>query len=118
MYVEQNKSVQSDFYCFNEDMWKFLFERYGGQVIKRFYTRSSSSYTNVESKLKAITLRLLNSEELTQSFDDAMIKSWWTQVNKAAGIKELKKRVVDILNGAGYMVESEDVRMWLYQTNE
>lgn len=30
MYIDQNKSVQSDFMCINEELWKFLFERYGG----------------------------------------------------------------------------------------
>lgn len=61
MYIEQSKTVQGDFVCVNEELWKFLFERYGGQVIKRYYVRSSSmSYTNVDSKLKAVCIKILN----------------------------------------------------------
>jgi len=43
-----------------------------------------------------------------------MFKNWWTQDGKNDNIKDLKKRLTDILNAAGHKVEESDVRCWLY----
>ena len=47
-----------------------------------------------------------------------MFKQWWTQLGKNANIKDLKYRMLDTLNAAGYRVEQTDVRLWLYQTSD
>lgn len=62
MYCDQNKSIQSDYMAINEELWKFLLDRYGGQVVKRYYLRGSSiQYTNVDAKMRAICVKILNS---------------------------------------------------------
>ena len=56
----------SDFICVNQELWQFLFQRYGGSIVKRFYVRGSSmSYTNVDSKLKAISVKIINAQEIS-----------------------------------------------------
>lgn len=52
-YLESNKNNQYDFHIYNEEMWQFLFKKYGGQTIQRYYIRKSNQhYTVVESRLK------------------------------------------------------------------
>lgn len=117
MYVDSNRNPQSDYYMLNQELWQFLFKRYGGQQITRMYYRSSQygNYTSVESKLRAVPIKLLNSEYLrTGGYDKVMFKQWWTQVSKNSQIKDLKKRIRDTLNAAGYAVVDSDVRIWLY----
>ena len=64
------------------------------------------SYTNVDSKLKAVCIKILSSKVLASGqFDDRIVNNWWTQISKNASIKDLKKRVVDIINAAGYKAE-------------
>ena len=41
-YVEYQKEQNRDFYILNEEIWKFLLERFGGQTIWRRYARSSN----------------------------------------------------------------------------
>ena len=66
MYVDTNRHPQTDYYMLNQELWQFLFKRYGGQQITRQYYRSSQygNYTSVESKLRAVAVKLLNSEDL------------------------------------------------------
>lgn len=103
--------------CFNEELWQHLFERFGGSVVKRFYIRTSSSlYTSVDVKLKAITIRFLNTADLRSGNleGDLPFKQWWTQIGKNATLKDVKFRVHDHLRATGYAVELEDVRLWLF----
>lgn len=52
-YVDPEKKFQQDYYIFNEELWKFFFERYGGQGIQRFYIRKENrQYPTVEATLK------------------------------------------------------------------
>ena len=47
-----------------------------------------------------------------------MFRQFWTQLSKNAHIKDLKKRILDILHAAGHKIEDTDVRLWLYQNND
>ena len=61
-YLDTNLHQQQHYQIYNEELWAFLVQRYGGNPIKRFYIRSGSMfYTNVEQKLKALQVRFLNS---------------------------------------------------------
>ena len=61
MYVEQNKTAYQDYTVVNTDLWNFLFERYGGQIIKRFYFKDNQwGNPEVEVKLKAYNVKLIN----------------------------------------------------------
>jgi hypothetical protein len=72
-------------------------------VLKRLYTRSSSSfYTQVEVKLKAISIVFLNCQKMySGKIDDTMFKNWWSQINKNATLKDVKRRCIDHLNASG-----------------
>lgn len=114
-YVDQNRSVHTDFICINTELWQFLFERYGGSIVKRYYVRGNSMYTNVDSKLKAISVKILDAQDLISgNTQKGMFKQWWTQIGKNANIKDLKYRMLDTLNCAGYEIEQTDVRLWLF----
>lgn len=97
-----------------------MFERYGGSIIKRYYIRQGSlSYTNVDSKLKPVCIKMLNSNDLINGkIHKNMLKTWWTQLGKNAQIKELKSRILDHLNAAGYPIDSDDLRLWMYTNNQ
>jgi len=74
-----------------------------------------SSNINVDSKLKAIGIRILNSADLINgSFEPKMLKVWWTQLGKNGQAKEMKTRVHDHLRAAGLDIALSDVRLWLY----
>lgn len=120
IYVDSEHSVGDEYIVVNAPLWKFLVERYGGEVIKRFYARMSQySGLNVESKLKSFRLQLLNTELLNSGkISDSMFKTWYTQVSKTSCMKDVKKRIVDHLACAGYKVMVSDVRLWKYNYNE
>ena len=117
-YVDTNLHQQYNYLIFNQELWEFLFKRYGGNPIKRFYTRSTSAYyTSVEAKLQPLTVQFINCKELLQgTLNDSMFKTWWTQVGKNANLKDVKKRVTDHINAAGMQVTLDDTRLWLYTT--
>ena len=45
-----------------------------------------------------------------------MFKEWWTQISSNAYLKDLKWRLVDSLNSAGFNLDIDDIRLWLYNT--
>jgi len=52
MYVENQRSPQMDFVVVHTDLWQFLFKRYGGDEILRYYIRKGNNYyTSVEVKM-------------------------------------------------------------------
>ena len=78
-YFDSNKNSQIDLAIFNEELFQFLFQRYGGQMIKRYWTRKGSGYTQVEIRLQNIRTQFLNSQLLIDgTFDKSMFKKWWT----------------------------------------
>jgi hypothetical protein len=52
------------------------------------------------------------------NFDSDFFKQWWTQISKFAQIKDVKKRILDILNAAGYKIEESDLRLWVYNLDD
>lgn len=64
-YVEQKRNQEVDMCIFNEELWTFLFKRYGGEIIKRRWSRLGSGYyTRVDVKLQSIKVAFLNSQLL------------------------------------------------------
>jgi hypothetical protein len=61
---------------FNEELWQFLFKRYGGHCIQRYYTRKNGMfYTSVEARLKNLHVRYLNTKLLYEgSYTASMFK--------------------------------------------
>ena len=78
--MDSENQVGDEFIVVNAPLWKFLVERYGGDVIKRYFARVSQySGLNVESKLKAFKVQLLNTDLLnTGKQTDSMFKTWYT----------------------------------------
>ena len=73
----------------------------------------------VESKLFQVGCKLLNAHELENGdIDDKTFSQWWTQCAKTGSIKDLKKRMLDILNAAGYRIDYDDVRLWVHNSEE
>ena len=115
IYIDQKKNTPTDFQCINKDLWTFLFERYGGQIIKRLYYKGSSyGSTNVDSKLKAVKVKILNSEHIYKEIAlKSMCKEWWTQVARTGTIKDVKHRIYDHIKAAGFSsVQIDDLRLW------
>ena len=51
-YVETRKNGQADTVIFNEELWTFLSQRYGGDTVKRYWGHSSQGiYTRVAVRL-------------------------------------------------------------------
>lgn len=61
-YVEQKRDTNRDMSIFNEELWNFLSQRYGGDKIKRFWGRQGSGfYTKVDVRLQQLKVSFLNS---------------------------------------------------------
>ena len=61
----------------------------------------------------------MNTKKLeTGDIEKDFYKSWWTQISKFAQIKDVKKRLLDILNAAGYKIDENDVRIWVYNSED
>lgn len=106
-------------FIFNEELWTFLIQRYGGDKIKRYWSRMSQGYyTRVDIRLQQLKVSFLNCQLLASGdYDKTMFKDWWTQCSQQAYLKDLKARLVDSLNSAGYNLEIDDIRLWLYNTD-
>lgn len=44
-YLKSDLYERKDFKVYNEDLWKFLFSKYGGSQIKRIYEKHGGYYT-------------------------------------------------------------------------
>lgn len=90
-------------------------------MIKRYYVRSSSSfYTNVDVKMKPLSIKFLNAEDIRTGNLDLQLsfRQWWTQIGKNATLKDVKIRIHDHLRAAGYNVSLDDVRLWLFTVKQ
>ena len=77
------------------------------------------SYTNVDAKLKPICVKLFNSNDMKEgTVHKNFFRQWWTQMGKNNNIKELKNRLLDTLNSAGFKIDLDDIRLWLYSNND
>ena len=77
------------------------------------------SYTNVDAKLKPICVKMFNSNDMKNGELHAnFLKDWWTQLGKNGTIKDLKTRIHDHFKSAGFKIEMDDLRLWLYTKND
>jgi len=65
---------------FNEELWTFLAQRYGGDKIKRYWGRQGTGlYTRVDVRLQQMKVSFLNSQQLLLGDTDQWtFKEWWT----------------------------------------
>jgi hypothetical protein len=60
-------------------------------------------YTQVDGKLKPISVKLLNSNDMkTGNIHQGFLRGYWTQLGKNANIKDLKTRLLDHINAGGH----------------
>ena len=62
---------------------------------------------------------MLNAEELEKGeIDNKTFTQWWTQLSKNSSIKDLKKRILDVLTASGYKIDDADIRLWVHNSEE
>ena len=64
VYFKPNMHERYDYKIINQELWTFLFEKYGGDEIKRYAVPQSQFYTSIEVKLKQVNVVLLSSSKL------------------------------------------------------
>lgn len=79
-YLESRLYQQQDFEILNAELWDFIFKRYGGNPVLRFYSSNLNTYyTTVETKLLAMKVQYLNSKKLAdKSYTAGMFKGFWS----------------------------------------
>lgn len=63
-YIKSNVSERYDYKVINEELWKFLYEKYGGSTIKRYSVPQGTYYTTVEVRLKQVPVVFLPVDKL------------------------------------------------------
>ena len=58
-YLRNNIRERFDYKIINEELWKFLIDKYGGSTIKRYSIPQGTYYTTVEVRLKQMPIVLL-----------------------------------------------------------
>lgn len=58
-YLRSDVSERFDYKVINQELWEFLYSKYGGSEIRRYTISDGSFYTKVETRLKQIPLMLL-----------------------------------------------------------
>lgn len=117
-YIDQKHTNQTrTYFIFGQDLFKFLHNKYGGHVFKRFYIRKNNSYyTTAEVHLTQLRTMFLNASVLMSGqHNEALYKKFWTQVSDNASLKDVKKRLVDHLRCAGLNIGMNEVRLWMLQ---
>lgn len=113
-YLKEDVRSEYDYLIFNEELWNFLFERFGGKPVLRYYSKKRG-YSNVETQLGELRVQFVNSTLLFKQgiVDKANDVKWKLQIQKSKTIKELRDRIHDVLIAAGYSnVKKIDIRMW------
>lgn len=84
----------------NQDLWDFLFKKYGGSEIKRFSIQHGSYYTQVEVQLRQLKVYLLYTNQLFlggKSLEQLDV-AYNIQLSRRKNYTDLKKRLVDHLH--------------------
>ena len=48
----------------NEALWNFLFDKYGGDIVKRYYAQAGTYYTQLDMHYKQIPIVILPTDLL------------------------------------------------------
>jgi hypothetical protein len=72
-YFKPNIKERYEFKIYNDELWKFLHEKYGGLEIKRFYTKMGQYYSQVDIFYKVIPVFLLKVEDLLEERGSGLI---------------------------------------------
>lgn len=72
-------------------------------------------YPSVEASLKQVRIKYLDTGALLSGkvSQHMMQREWWTQVSQAATLKDVKERILDSVNSAGYQLTAQELRLWI-----
>jgi len=57
-------SERYEYKVINQELWSFLFEKYGGSEIKRYAIPQGTYYTTIETRLKQVPVVILSVTKL------------------------------------------------------
>jgi hypothetical protein len=58
-----------DYKVINQELWQFLYSRYGGSEIKRYAVPQGQYWTTIEVRLKSVPLVILPTSKLFEGGD-------------------------------------------------
>lgn len=116
-YIKFSVSERYEFKVINQELWSFLYQKYGGSEIKRYSIPQGTYYTSIEVRLKQVPIVILPVSKLTAG-GDALIgldAEFNVQISKRKSYLDLKRRIVDCVNAKfGWKIAETDVRLWKY----
>lgn len=100
-YLRKDKFERTNFEFINEDLWKFLFERYGAdQTIKRYYVSKSSGFYSsceIDSRFEVLPVYITRADDLFAGQVADQFKIYGIQISDKKSFSEAKKRIADVV---------------------
>eukprot|EP00347_Sterkiella_histriomuscorum_P018454 403345455 len=120
-YLKSSASERYDYKIINEDLWRFLIDKYGGSTIKRYSIPQGTYYTTVEVRLKQVPVVFLPVDKLFAGGRalEGLEQDFIVQLSKRKNYLDLKRRIVDCLNAKNNTkILETDVRLWKFSENK
>lgn len=65
--------------------------------------------------LQQLRTWFINADQLNAGvFDEVVMTKFWSQISSNAGLKDVKKRLVDHLRSSGVNCTMDEVRLWMH----
>ena len=123
-YLRNDKMERSHFEFLNEDIWKFLFERYGAdQTVKRFYVSKSSGFYSsceIDTRFERVPVFITRADDLYAGQYVDRFKLSFIQISDKKSFSDAKKRIADVVTAQlrktqpnAAAVKSTSFRMWI-----
>lgn len=99
-YIKSDVRERYQYKIINQELWNFLYSKYGGSEIKRFSIPLSYYLTTVETRYKQLTVVMLPCTRLYTGGEELLELNvqYKVQISKRKGYLDLKKRIADCLN--------------------
>ena len=65
-YLKHEVRERYQYKVVNEELWQFLYSKYGGSEIKRYSVAQSQYYTSIDTRLKQVPVVILSVSKLYQ----------------------------------------------------
>lgn len=127
-YLKADIRERYQFKLVNQDLWTFLYSKYGGSEIKRYSVPLSYYSTQIEVRLKLLAVVILPVSLLLEGGDELnqldQILNFNLQLSKRKSYSDLKKRIADCINAAqatfaiDHPITENDIRLWKFSDNK
>lgn len=99
-YIKSDVRERYQYKIINQELWNFLYSKYGGSEIKRFSIPLSYYSTTAETRYKQLTVVVLPCTRLFKGGEQLLELNaqYKVQISKRKGYLDLKKRIADCLN--------------------